>query len=705
MLRCMAVVMLALCLGAAGAAGQTKSAASGTWQGTLRMNGEEFRVVMHIGVAGAGAGVAGTLDSPDTGQLGIPLAALKAEGSLVAFEVREAQIAFQGNLSADENSLSGEWQQNLQKLAITFTRAAQAPDFRQDGSFLFHSSCAKCHAPFNPMRAPWPATLRAMQQSAIVNALESGKMRTMATELAHEQRAAIANYLGWPDVAGQSSTANACPADAKPMANTPLWNGWGVDLANSRFQPAELAGLTKEQIPRLKVKWAFGYAGATSAGGQPTVVGERLFVAGGDGRVYSLDARTGCVYWTFQPAGPARTAISVSGDGRAAYFGDMQGRAYAVDTATGALVWKTDVDEHPFALITGAPRLYAGTLYVPVSSAEELGGMNPKYPCCSFRGSVSALDARTGKVLWKTYTIETPAHATTKSAAGTQLQGPSGAGVWTSPTVDAARHALYVGTGDNYSDPATPLSDAVLALDLDTGKILWSKQLTAQDKFNDSCVIGDKSNCPKEPGGDVDIGAPPILRTQISGQSVLVVGQKSGVVYGLDPDQKGKTIWETRIGKGGLLGGVEFGGAASDTQVYFPLSDWWTDPRLGGGLFALDVATGTRLWTTPAPTPACLEKAGCSAAQTAPATALVDAVFSGSLDGHIRAYGVLDGKIMWDFDTGPSFATVNKVEAHGGSINYAGTVVAGGMVFVTSGYSINTGMAGNVLLAFTVDGK
>jgi len=244
-----------------------------------------------------------------------------------------------------------------------------------------------------------------------------------------------------------------------------------------------------------------------------------------------------------------------------------------------------------------------------------------------------------------------------------------------------------------------------MALDLDSGKLLWVKQLTSQDRFNVGCVQGDKSSCPKEPGGDFDVGAPPILRTLMTGDSVLVVGQKSGVAYGLDPDQQGKILWETRIGKGGVLGGIEFGGAASDTEIYFPLSDWWIDPRMGGGMFALDVATGTRLWNTAAPEPACVGKAGCSAAQMAPATAVDGAVFSGSLDGHMRAYDVEDGAVIWDFDTTGAFKTVNGVEAHGGSINYAGPVVAGGVVFLTSGYTNNSGMPGNVLLAFTVDGK
>jgi polyvinyl alcohol dehydrogenase (cytochrome) len=291
------------------------------------------------------------------------------------------------------------------------------------------------------------------------------------------------------------------------------------------------------------------------------------------------------------------------------------------------------------------------------------------------------------------------------NAVGTRMLGPSGAGVWSSPTIDPDRHALYVGTGDNYSDPASATSDAVMALDLDQGKVLWVKQLTAEDRFNLGCLSEDKSSCPKNPGGDFDIGAPPILRTLQSGKRLLIVGQKSGAAYGLDPDARGTIAWESRIGKGGALGGIEFGGAADDAQVYFPLSDWAPDPKVGGGMFALDIASGKEIWSTAAPEPACLGKPGCSAAQTAPATAMPGVVFSGSLDGHLRAYDEVDGKVLWDFDTARDFRTVNGLSCHGGSISYAGTVVAGGMVFVTSGYSINGGMPGNVLLAFSVDGK
>ena len=604
-------------------------------------------------------------------------------------------------------SLACSAQVNTKETPIDQNSPAAPPPSQQspDGADLFKSHCASCHVAFNAARAPWPDTLKLMTQSTILTSLETGKMHLQGAKMSHEQRVVLANYLG-QSASLQAAQSNMCSLPFTPMANHSIWNGWGGDQSNGRFQPAALAGIDKSQIPRLRLKWAFGYPGATSAGGAPTIIGNRILVAGGDGRIYSLDLHSGCVFWTYLPLAPSRTAITVSPDAKLAFFGDLQGRVYAVDAATGTLVWKTELDAHPFAMVTGAPKLDDERLYVPMSSAEEVGGSDPKYACCTFRGSVSALNARTGAVLWKTYTIARQAQQTSTKADGTALFGPSGAGVWSSPTIDLVHHVLYIGTGDNYSDPGTVSSDAIMALDLKSGKILWVKQLTTEDRWNIGCVVADKSNCPKNSGKDSDIGASPILLTLSSGKRLLIVGQKSGLAYGLDPDEHGKTIWSTRIGKGGYLGGIEFGGAADNTNVYLPVSDWDPgDARQGGGMFALENATGKKIWSTVAPQPACIGKPGCSAAQQAPATLIPGAVFSGSLDGHLRAYDVLDGNILWDFDTAQDFKTVNLVKSHGGSINYAGTVVGGGMLFVTSGYSVNAGMPGNVLLAFSEDGK
>ncbi len=592
-------------------------------------------------------------------------------------------------------------------IAFPLTAAAQnaaGGKKSPEGEQLFKKRCASCHTMFNPVHAPWPTALHHMSRAAILAALEKGIMRTQASGLSRQEMTAIAEFLGEAE-ATAGAVPDRCPGAPGKLTGPVLWNGWGVDNDNSREQSARTAGLSKAEVPKLKLKWAFGIPGAASAGTEPTLIGERLFFGGGDGVIYSLNAKSGCVEWTYKAPAPPRTPIVIGPEKHLAYFGDTQGSVYALNASTGAMVWKVSLDPHPFTMITGTPKVYEGRLFVPVSSAEEVAPPDPHYACCTFRGSMTALDAKTGKLLWRTYTIPTPPMRTGKNAAGAETFGPSGAAIWCSPTLDPAHHALYVGTGDNYSNPGTAMSDAVVAFNLDTGKILWSRQLTAGDSWNIACESKDKTNCPKNPGKDFDIGASPILRRMANGKRVLVVGQKSGIVYGLDPDRKGAILWQTRIGKGSSLGGVEFGGAAGRTTAYIPLSDYSSDPLSGGGLFALDVATGKKIWHAAPPRPACLKVNGCSAAQEGPATLIPGTILLGSLDGHLRAYDERNGAVIWDFDALRSYKTVNGVKASGGSFSHAGPIAGLGMVFVESGYAINAGIPGNVLLAFSVDGK
>jgi len=403
-------------------------------------------------------------------------------------------------------------------------------------------------------------------------------------------------------------------------------------------------------------------------------------------------------------------ASALRWSGYAAFFGDLQANAYAVDAATGELIWKTKVEEHPFARITGSPVFHEGRLYVTVSSVEEGAGGSPKYECCTFRGSVLALDADTGKPLWKSYTVPEEPKPTTKNKAGTQLYGPSGAAVWSAPTLDLKRRAVYVATGNNYTEPDSGTSDAILAFDMDTGKMQWKKQMTPGDVWTFSCPTPGRNEC----APDFDIGTSPIVRPLTGGRRVLVVGQKSGMVFGLDPDKQGELLWSTRVGKGGALGGVEWGSAADEQAVYAAVSDR-TIPELetAGALFALKLATGEKLWGTPAPkpecagTPAAAATSGglrrCTNAQSAAVTAIPGVVFSGSVDGHLRAYSAANGSILWDFNTAQEYTTVNQVKAKGGALDAAGPAVAGGMVFVNSGYGLWGGAPGNVLLAFGVE--
>lgn len=554
------------------------------------------------------------------------------------------------------------------------------------------------------MRAPEPQALHQMTKDTILAALESGRMRWEGKLLSKAKREAIAEYLGVKDATTPAEITGYCARDLDPPANLPVWEGWGADLANSRYQPGLAAGIDRSQVKDLKLKWAFGFPGAAATFGQPTAFAGKLYVGSEDGTVYAIDAATGCLWWMFKAPATVKTAISIARKGSTVFFGDTNGNVYALKAEDGSVVWKAHPDPHPAARITGSPLLVGTRLYVPISSGEEGASADPAYPCCTFRGSVVALNAGTGKEIWRAFTIAEEPKPTHQSAQGVQYWGPSGAAVWSSPTADLKRHAIYVATGNNYSGPPTEASDSVVAFDMDTGKKIWSRQLTKTDVWNSGCVAEKKDNCPEQPGDDFDFGAPPILKSLSTVQDVLLLAQKSGIVYALDPERRGKLLWKSRLGQGGPLGGVEWGGAADNRYVYFPLSDFdFSNPLAGGGLFALDLRSGRQVWHRAAPKPACAGQFGCSAAQMAPPTLIPGVVFAGSLDGHLRAYDTRQGDAIWDFDTAQEFRTTNGVRAHGGSLNGAGPTVVAGMLYVNTGYT--NAMAGNALLAFSVDAR
>jgi polyvinyl alcohol dehydrogenase (cytochrome) len=573
---------------------------------------------------------------------------------------------------------------------------AQAPDA------LFQMRCSECHKAGNTISAPLPDTLRQMTWQSILAALETGKMKGVGDALTAKEREAIAKHIGTDSSAAMMPSAK-CSTSPRTVASND-WNGWS-DAANTRFQPARLAGLTSQTTPKLKLKWAFGFPGVTTAFGTPTIAGGKIFIGAADGAVYSLDANTGCVYWTYAAAAGVRVS-PVIGNGYA-YFGDLRGNVYALNADTGAEIWRIRADDHPLAVITGSPKLESGRLYVPVSGRDEsIAATNAAYECCTFRGSIVALDGRTGKRVWQAYTVDEIPKPTGQNKAGAKTWGPSGVAVWSSPTIDLQKKAIYAGTGVNYSNPPTDSSDAILAFDMDSGRLLWKRQFTEGDGYNFACVGQDKTNCPRDPFIDADFGNSGTLRTVAGGKRVLVASDKSGMVYALDPDKQGTILWKRKIAAGGVNGGTMWGGAGDDQGVaYIGISDFTAGkPEIGGGLVALRMLTGEQLWLTPAPKPTCIGTPGCSAAQPAPVTVIPGVAFLGSWDGHIRAYETRSGKIIWDFDTVQEFQTVNGVKARGGSINSMGPVVAGGMLFITSGYSGNA-IPGNVMLAFSVDGK
>jgi polyvinyl alcohol dehydrogenase (cytochrome) len=502
---------------------------------------------------------------------------------------------------------------------------------------------------------------------------------------------------------------NLCAARAEPVAlGSVQWNGWGRDIDNTRYQPEP--AIRASDVPKLALKWAYGYQGGTEFG-QPTVVDGRLFVSSSAGRIYALDAKSGCTYWTFEAAAGSRTAIFIGELGQskraslpkklkrtlahldvikapsAAFFGDDNGTVYAVDAQKGTLLWKTQADTHPLARIVGAPTLYNGRLYVAVASTEEKMAASPGYGCCTFRGSVVALDIASGRILWRSFTVLEEPRPTRRNAAGVQEFGPAGAAISSSPTIDPMRNVLYVGTGASAAGAEqSSLTDAVAAFDLTDGKLRWVKQLNAQGAQTSS---GFESS--------------PILRTLGTGNQILLAGQMSGMVYGLDPDHGGEILWQTKTGADGTPGGLGSGGiawgpAADHRNLYVAVSGQLSQPIHGeGSLSALDMKTGVLRWHMAAPQPACSWSDGdCWHAQAQAVTVMPGAAFSGSMDGHLRAYSTIDGKILWDFDTAKAFQTQNGIHASGGALDHGGSTIVNGIVYVNSG---------NALLAFSVDGK
>jgi len=603
---------------------------------------------------------------------------------------------------------------------------AQAP--ARDGDTVFAQHCAICHEhPTPENKAPPRDVLATLGSDAIFASLTEGNMRIQGQALTPAERQTVAERVaGRPLTAATAGAASAptglCTGGPLDLRNaTSVWNGWGPDVRNTRFQ-TNAAGITAANVANLKLKWAFGVPNATQSRSQPAVVGGRLFMASQSGMVYALDPAKGCTYWSFKAQAGVRTAIAVGtlgpngnagGGAPAVFFSDAQARAYAVDFRTGQQLWVTKIDDHPAARATGSPTYYDGRLYVVLSGvSEESSAAMPDYECCKFRGSLTALDAKTGTVVWKTYTVGEP-KPRGKSTTGKQLWGPAGAPIWSAPTIDAKRRLIYAATGNAYADPAPNTSDAIVAFDLKTGKIRWVNQIMP-DTWILGCSpppagappaaagakFGDNPNCPKDVGPDFDFSASPMLVTKADGKDVLVATQKSGVGYALDPDKRGKILWQYRWGKGSPVGGV-WGATTDGERAYFDVADQLTPAP--GGVHAVDLATGQRVWYTPPQPPACRAGPGCSAAQSAALTSIPGVVFAGSADGAVRAYASDTGKILWTYDTNHDFATVNNVKANGGSIDGPGPVVADGMLYVTAGNAGFVGTPGNVLLAFSLE--
>ena len=584
------------------------------------------------------------------------------------------------------------------------------------GAQVYRDTCAACHNA-GVGRAPQRFILQDMTPEAIHNALTQGAMRPQASALSAEQKSAVAEYLTGRKLGAASPAAvlNMCKGAAArfDLNEPPVFTGWGLDAASTHAIPSAVSGLGTGNAPQLKLKWAFAFPGSQRARSQPALAGGAILVGNHNGTVYALDRATGCVRWAFPAQAEVRTGIVVSpwaAGNRAArplvYFGDVAGNAYAVSLLGGKLAWRIKADPHPATVLTGTPTLHAGTLYVPVSSNEEAFATSPAYSCCNFRGSVLALDARTGRQKWRTWLVGPPVRQG-PSKEGLDKLGPSGVAVWNSPAIDVRRGQLYVATGDNYSLPATSLSDSVVALDLRTGRIRWHYQATAGDAWNVACVFKSSASCPDEAAPDFDFGAGAVLAGGLDGKQYVLAGQKSGAVYALDP-ATGRLVWKKRIGHGSASGGVHFGMAAEGGRLFVPISDRFAmdkDPfPLRPGLYALDVATGGTVWEAPDTTTICNGSPKCLAGYGGSVTATGGLVIAGDDAGHLRIFQAANGQVIWEAATNQTFITVNGVPGHGGSISGGVAPIAyKGSVIVPSGYGFASKLPGNVLLVYGVE--
>jgi polyvinyl alcohol dehydrogenase (cytochrome) len=594
----------------------------------------------------------------------------------------------------------------------------------QEGEVIYQSLCAACHTNPPDETIPRIDALQLLDANSIVDTLTSGVMRLQGQALNGEQKVLVAEYLAGSPVTERVARFERGQCALQPrlpnLTAGGIWNGWGPDSSNSRYQAA--AGIAPGDVGRLELKWAFGIPNAQQSRSQPTVVGGRLFMGSQSGAVYALDAETGCLYWTFDADTWVRTAISVGpySAGYAIYFTDAAGKAYSVDAQTGQLLWSVQIDDHPAARGTGSPTLHDGRLYVPVSGvSEETASSQPDYECCTFQGSLTALDAETGEVIWKTYTLPGLERRGT-SSTGKPLWGPSGVPIWSAPTIDAERGLIYTATGNSYADPPAETSDAILAFSIETGEIVWTNQVMGADTWIMGCggdapagfgppgggpgggarpAAAPNPNCPNDVGPDFDFSASPILTTLANGTDVLIATQKSGMGYALDPNDNGRTLWSYRWGAGSPVGGV-WGASTDGERAYFAVADQFSPNP--GGVHAVDIATGQRVWFAAPGAPLCGQGPGCSTAQSAALTSIPGVVFAGSADGGLRAHESQTGEVIWEFDTNGEFDSVNGIPVSGGSIDGPGPVVSGGMLFVTSGNGGIVGVPGNALLAFGI---
>lgn len=582
-----------------------------------------------------------------------------------------------------------------------------------EAEHIYKNKCAICHNGASP-EAPKLEALKLLSPATVLKTLRTGVMRNQASTLSKEEQELVANYISEVNTIDEDPTVikGLCDGQAEEAVQNVSIGNWGFDLSNTRFNNRSDVAITAKNVSQLKLDWAFAFPGVSRARVQPTIAGNTIYTASQHGTVYALDKATGCIRWTFQADAEIRSAITIgtnkNDEATRLYFGDFNAKIYALDLKTQTLIWTQQVDEHAVATITGSLNLYKDRLYIPVSSTEIFNAYDPNYECCTFRGSVVALDAVTGKMIWKRYTIAEVPSPKGLTSANRPIYAPSGAPVWTSPTIDAKREVLYIGTGENYTQPTSKTSDAIIAMALEDGAIQWVQQTVPKDAWNGACMTPGSPNCPDEVGPDYDFGASPILVKREHSSDLILAGQKSGMVYAMDPDREGAIVWQKRVGRGGIMGGIHWGMATDGTTLYVPVNDHSVYPEDAHkpafpGVHAVDLDNGQPIWST-------IEKDRCEDVDwqcgpgiSAAISLTPELVFAGALDGVLKAYATQDGKELWVYDTNQEFEAANGIKAFGGTIDSDGPVVDGNQLFINSGYAKFGEKAGNVLLAFELE--
>lgn len=515
------------------------------------------------------------------------------------------------------------------------------------------------------------------------------------------------------------------------MAFAGNWTNWGGGPRNDRHAKTE-SKIDVNNAAGLKVAWTFTSLAHGNISATPTVYAGKVYVPDMAGYLYRLDAKTGVLEWAVEIPGAqanlSRTSPAIQGDkliiGNRTPIGAGGDGAVimALDRNTGAEIWSTSLDGHLAAVITQSPTIHGNTVFVGVSSTEEVFAADGNYPCCTFRGSFAALNLTTGEIIWQT-------HMTPEAEPG--KKGYSGVAVWgSSPAVDLDRNLVYVATGNNYTwpddladclaladddteatqvcfemydDPDTNLFDAIVALDMDDGTVVWAtKPEEGPDTWNVACVPGlpglpeiDPKNCPDVHGPDHDFAQAPML-WEADGQAFVGAGRKSGWFFALDRDT-GAEIWSTEVGPGGEAGGMQWGSATDGERIYAGISNFFGQkeyklfqgPKTHGGSWsALDPVTGEFLWQTA--DPGCKDGEPCAGFSSiqAPLTVANGVLFGASTAGGLHALNAETGEILRSLDTGAA--------------NLSGAAVVDGMVFWGSGYDFYEAPgnnAGNTLYA------